>query len=452
MEKRLQDDQLMSSLPSLGRYSSLPDRHLRKQKARSDVDKFANVTPKSTLSCYEVKELNDGNVIESVKSRKEHSGDQNSSSLHRDVVHSDAYPDLQLVNEHYVTVRNSTDDKDREISSVTGKTEESTAAETNSSLRKCYSLPPGIPLKNKSGVRDGFCETSVDHLSSAPLYEVDAHVDAVGDEREHSIGDVFDRSAVDEFVMKAVPSFGKYASLPPKRLFQQKACHSQKTKEEEFSRQHIPEDFRLSGSRFYGVTNSDQSSLLDRVGRPDLDESVQQKSSSCFDIGRPFEPNPAWLSFKSFDDTIQEFASDSAYQTSDSLKLHSFSLSREELQTKIEHFNLNPDSLKIEMESDTDVYRGYIRVLIDIIRPVDIKTSSRPPSTFDLHQKAENGSDTASFFLPRSYLAKIWITSEATADQVIKDVLNKYNITNNSVRFALFEKINRKHSEGKTLV
>lgn len=307
----------MSSLPSFGtgRYSSLPDRHLRKQKARSDVDKFTNVTPKSTLSCYEVKELNDGNVIENEKSRKGHSGDQNSSSLHRDVVHSDAYPDLQLVNEHYVTVRNSADDKDSEISSVTGQTEESTAAETrNSSPRKRYSLPPGIPLKNKSGIRDsGFCETGVYHLRSAPLYEVDAHVDAVGDEREHNIGDVFDRSAVDEFVMKAVPSFGKYASLPPKRLFQQKLCHSQKTKEEElFLRQHIPEDYRLSGSRFYGVTDSDQCSLLDRVGRPDLDPesfrlpSCQQKSSSCFDIGRPFQPNPAWLSFKSFDDTIQE--------------------------------------------------------------------------------------------------------------------------------------------------
>lgn len=306
MEKRLQDDQLMSSLPSLDRYSSLPGRHLRKQKARSEVDKFTNITPRSTLSCYEVKELNDGNVIESEKSEKEHSGDQN-SSLHRDVVHGDAYPDLQLANEHYVTVRNSTNDKDSEMSSVTGQTEESAAVEINSSPRKRYSLPPGIHLNNKSGIRDGFCETSVGHLRSAPHYDVDARVDAVGGERERNIDDVFDRSAVDDFVMKTVPSFGKYASLPPKRLFQQKLFHSQSIKEEEFSRRHIPEDYRLSGGRFYEVTNSDQCSMLDRdLGESLHPPSCQQKSLSCFDIGRPFEPNPAWLPFKSFDDTLQE--------------------------------------------------------------------------------------------------------------------------------------------------
>jgi Ras association domain-containing protein 1 len=96
-------------------------------------------------------------------------------------------------------------------------------------------------------------------------------------------------------------------------------------------------------------------------------------------------------------------------------------------------------------------FQGFIRVHMNLIRPINMAVSARPPSIYDVLTHGEPEDDSAeppgpeveeitSFYLPKDTTKVIHIDSHTTAQEVIRALLAKFKITDNPRKFALYEK------------
>ncbi|XP_057710731.1 ras association domain-containing protein 3 isoform X3 [Corythoichthys intestinalis] len=110
-------------------------------------------------------------------------------------------------------------------------------------------------------------------------------------------------------------------------------------------------------------------------------------------------------------------------------------LSREEIRLKIEQYNtLTRDLLKMTLGA-SGVYTGFIKVQMDLRRPVTVRGGRR-----------STGGDAAAgeaFYLPRGVSNTLHISSNNTVRQVIVALLNKFTVADNPAKYALYKRYHR---------
>ncbi|XP_049616431.1 ras association domain-containing protein 3 isoform X3 [Syngnathus scovelli] len=110
--------------------------------------------------------------------------------------------------------------------------------------------------------------------------------------------------------------------------------------------------------------------------------------------------------------------------------------SREEIRQKIEQYNTKTrDHLKMTLGSN-GVYTGFIKVQMDLRRPVTVRAGRRVTSA---------GAAVAgeAFYLPRGVSNTLHISSHNTVRQVIVALLNKFTVADNPAKYALYKRYRR---------
>ncbi|XP_078099306.1 ras association domain family member 3 isoform X2 [Sander vitreus] len=108
--------------------------------------------------------------------------------------------------------------------------------------------------------------------------------------------------------------------------------------------------------------------------------------------------------------------------------------SREEIRQKIEQYNmLTKDHLKMTL-NPTGVYTGFIKVQMDLRRPVTVRGGQRG---------AGGARGEEAFYLPRGVTNTLHISSNNTVRQVIVALLGKFTVADNPAKYALYKRYRR---------
>lgn len=102
-------------------------------------------------------------------------------------------------------------------------------------------------------------------------------------------------------------------------------------------------------------------------------------------------------------------------------------------------------------------FRGFIRVHLNLTRPINVVAGTRPPSIYDIIKEDDESANVCrrtltSFYMPRDTVKNIHITSESTSLEVIKSMLKKFKVVDNPQKFALYQCFPDPENEGKTLL
>lgn len=95
------------------------------------------------------------------------------------------------------------------------------------------------------------------------------------------------------------------------------------------------------------------------------------------------------------------------------------------------------------MDEEKGVFKGFLKVHLNLSRPINVISGRRPPSIYDIINEEEtNGTlrqkTLTSFYMPRDTVKNIHITSENTSLHVIKAMLKKFKVVDNPQKFALY--------------
>ncbi|CAJ1054559.1 ras association domain-containing protein 1 isoform X1 [Xyrichtys novacula] len=102
--------------------------------------------------------------------------------------------------------------------------------------------------------------------------------------------------------------------------------------------------------------------------------------------------------------------------------------SREEIRQRVELYNsVTKDHLKMTL-NPTGVYTGFIKVQMDLRRPVTVRGGQRGEEAF---------------YLPRGVINTLHISSSNTVRQVIIALLNKFTVADNPAKYALYKRYRR---------
>ncbi|XP_025016087.1 ras association domain-containing protein 1 [Tetranychus urticae] len=91
---------------------------------------------------------------------------------------------------------------------------------------------------------------------------------------------------------------------------------------------------------------------------------------------------------------------------------------------------------------DGKSFRGFLRVHLNLTRPINVVAGTRPPSIYDIINEEEQvcRRTLTSFYMPRNTVKNIHITSEYTSLDVIKAMLKKFKVVDNPQKFALYRR------------
>lgn len=142
------------------------------------------------------------------------------------------------------------------------------------------------------------------------------------------------------------------------------------------------------------------------------------------------------------DDLFNEDDADSGYQSGNSTLVDPGQIpaqlgAHSQLKHRVDCYNANCRSsgLSMTIAPDSDEFRGFIRVHMNLHKPISV--TSLPGD--------DVMTDTESFYLPPNTSKVIHINSEMTTPAVIQTLLDKFLITDACHKFALYEKINVEH-------
>ena len=88
------------------------------------------------------------------------------------------------------------------------------------------------------------------------------------------------------------------------------------------------------------------------------------------------------------------------------------------------------------------VCKGFIRVILNLSRPINVLPGTRPPSVLNLTQDSVSEKDRTltSFYLPHETEKILCVSSATTTRDVIKSLLAKFRIVDNPHKYVLYEK------------
>ncbi|CAH2220949.1 ras association domain-containing 5 [Pelobates cultripes] len=116
----------------------------------------------------------------------------------------------------------------------------------------------------------------------------------------------------------------------------------------------------------------------------------------------------------------------------------------QELKQKIENFNKMVQNGLIMKMADDGTYTGFIKVYLNLRRPVTVTGGSQSLSNTMKevlpNKVAEN---KTSFFLPLDAVKQLHISSVTTASEVIRGLLQKFQVLDDPQKFALFKQMKR---------
>ncbi|XP_069800638.1 ras association domain-containing protein 5 isoform X1 [Dendropsophus ebraccatus] len=117
----------------------------------------------------------------------------------------------------------------------------------------------------------------------------------------------------------------------------------------------------------------------------------------------------------------------------------------QELRQKIETFNMMVQNGLIMKMAEDGTYTGFIKVHLKLQRPVTV--SETPDSSSIISTKPVPSSSPAdkktSFYLPLDAVKQLHISSLTTASEVIRGLLQKFQVLDDPLRFALFKQMQR---------
>ena len=97
--------------------------------------------------------------------------------------------------------------------------------------------------------------------------------------------------------------------------------------------------------------------------------------------------------------------------------------------------------------------RGYIRVSLNLRRPIHVAAGTKPPSIYNLTSSTltYNNKTLTSFYLPQDTIRALHLTSLTSVYDVIRALLNKFRVVDNPHKFALYEKFEKPTSDGASV-
>ena len=94
------------------------------------------------------------------------------------------------------------------------------------------------------------------------------------------------------------------------------------------------------------------------------------------------------------------------------------------------------------------VCKGFIRVIMNLSRPINVLPGTRLPSVLNLTQDSLTSERTlTSFYLPHETEKILCVNSSTTTRDVIRSLLSKFRIVDNPHKYVLYEK--RPFSSGR---
>lgn len=120
-----------------------------------------------------------------------------------------------------------------------------------------------------------------------------------------------------------------------------------------------------------------------------------------------------------------------------------FSLPMDTLQSLLKRYNsFFPANQETVLDKDENIFKGFIRVEMNLQRPINVISGTRPPSVYNI-SKEDTYSDRTltSFYLPPATAKAICVTSCTTTQDVIRSLLKKFKVADNPHKYALYERL-----------
>jgi len=90
---------------------------------------------------------------------------------------------------------------------------------------------------------------------------------------------------------------------------------------------------------------------------------------------------------------------------------------------------------------DKNIYSGYIRVEMNLTRPINVISGTRPPSIYNImSEDTINDRTLTTFYLPPGTEKALHITSQTTTQDVVRVLLKKFRVADNPHKYALYER------------
>ncbi|XP_053562569.1 ras association domain-containing protein 5 isoform X2 [Bombina bombina] len=120
-------------------------------------------------------------------------------------------------------------------------------------------------------------------------------------------------------------------------------------------------------------------------------------------------------------------------------------LSAQELKQKIHSFNKIVQNGLIMKLAEDGTFTGFIKVHLKLQRPVTVVGGSQPASNSNAQKDVvvKPVDNRTSFYLPLDAVKQLHISSVTTASEVIRGLLQKFQVVDDPLKFAIFKKIQR---------
>ncbi|KAM4701294.1 ras association domain-containing protein 5 [Discoglossus pictus] len=120
--------------------------------------------------------------------------------------------------------------------------------------------------------------------------------------------------------------------------------------------------------------------------------------------------------------------------------------SAQELQQRIENFNKIVQNGLIMKMADDGTFTGFIKVHLKLQRPVTVLDSSQSASIYIPVKEmtpCKPSDKKTSFYMPLDAVKQLHISSVTTASEVIRGLLQKFQVVDDPHKFAIFKKMQR---------
>jgi len=103
--------------------------------------------------------------------------------------------------------------------------------------------------------------------------------------------------------------------------------------------------------------------------------------------------------------------------------------------------SLHPTGQETSFDADNRVFKGFIRVEMNLQRPINVVSGTRPPSFYNIIKDDTITDRTlTTFYLPPGTEKAIHVTSLTTTQDVIRCLLKKFKVADNPHKYALYER------------
>merc|ERR1719483_1071739 len=118
------------------------------------------------------------------------------------------------------------------------------------------------------------------------------------------------------------------------------------------------------------------------------------------------------------------------------------SLPPDQLHSYIKTYNSTlPSGQETSWCEEHNYFSGYIRVDMNLARPINVISGTRPPSIYNMMSEDTISDKTlTTFYLPPGTEKALHITSQTTTQDVIRVLLKKFRVADNPHKYALYER------------